>query len=55
MKHKNIVSYLGVHKSPEGHCFIITELMSHGDLKTVLINEAKTLTVLDILHMYVFL
>ena len=45
------MSYLGVYTSPEGDCFIITELMTCGDLHRVLRSEAEKLTQLDILYM----
>jgi serine/threonine protein kinase len=51
LQHKNIVQYLGVYTDERRNCFIVTELMTAGDLKTVLVANASTLTLKDLLLM----
>ena len=44
------MQYLGVHNDERRNCFIVTELMTAGDLKSVLLND-KTLIFRDLMLM----
>ena len=53
LSHANIVQFYGIHVSENDDKYIVTEFMSKGNLRDLLVTEFETLTIQDLLLMYV--
>ncbi len=53
LNNPHTVRFLGLYKSAEGETYIVTEYLSKGSLDHVLMNEGPSITVQQLVEMYV--
>ena len=51
LMHPNIVQFFGIYKDPSNYKYLVTELLTKGDVKSLLSSEDVALEVVDLLSM----
>ena len=51
LMHPNVVQFFGIYKDPENFKYLVTELLTKGDVKSLLTSSEISLEIVDLLSM----